>query len=178
MIDYEILMEMTRKENSDKILMQKMKEEKLKNELLMKQKFQEDLKKKREMEKEIMIKKEFEENERKKHEQFLQDQKKIQSEIEKEKQKKMEKIKKDLFEKRKLEEFKIHTEKNIFCNQAKIVDRQKIMIEREEIRKKNMGSKKEEMLKFNQQIQEVHEKKLLITRMNLENNIIHQKEVH
>ena len=63
MIDYEILMEMTRKENSDKILMQKMKEEKLKNELLMKQKFQEDLKKKREMEKEIMIKKEFEENE-------------------------------------------------------------------------------------------------------------------
>jgi hypothetical protein len=178
LIDYEIKMEIMKKENEEKLMKQRVKEEKLKNELLLKQKHQEDLRKKREMEKELLLKREFEENERKKREQELQEQKKIIFNFEKEKQKKIEKAKKELKEKEKQEEFKAISEKNFLIHQERLKEKQKIMIEREEVRNKNLDSKKEELQKYNKQMQEIHEKKLILTRMNLENKINIQKEVY
>jgi hypothetical protein len=50
-------------------------------------------------------------------------------------------------------------------------------MEREQNRKRRIDHKKEEMLQFNQQIQELQQKKLLITKINLEEKINQQKEV-
>ena len=177
LIDYEIKMEIMKKENEDKLMKQRMKEEKIKNELILKHKYQEEMKRKREIDKELTLKREFEENEKKKREQELLEQKKIQLNIERENQRKMEKVKKDIKEKEKQEEFKAIAEKKFFVHQEKMKERQKVMMEREEVRNKNMESKKEELQKFNKQMQEIHEKKLILTRMNLENKINYQKEV-
>ena len=67
-------------------------------------------------------------------------------------------MKKDAIQKQKQEEFKMQSEKNFFMNQTKIRERQKLMMEREQNRKRSMDHKKEEMLQFNQQIQELQQK--------------------
>jgi len=60
--------------------------------------------------------------------------------------------------------------------QNKIKERQKVMSMREDYRKKAMDQKREELLEFNKQMKTLHEKKLNLTRQNLDFKISKQKE--
>jgi hypothetical protein len=166
MVQYELKMEMMRKENEEKLMKEKEKAERYKMEVMMNHKIEED--KRRQREKEKQEKMEREEMERKKRDQekYEMELKRMKEDMEREEQRNRENRLKQEEEKRKQEEFKMMLE-NMAEEQRLLAERKaKELEEKEQIRKQILEAKRMEMT---HKSMEKQTKKQLLIQQNMEN---------
>ena len=177
MIEYEIKMEMIKKDNEDKLLKQKNKEEMIKLELIKKKKEEDEIKRKKEADRELILKKEQEEIQQINFEKYLVEKNKALLEEEKEKKHKLELAKQQKIQQLKAEEFKMQTEKILQEQQIKIAEKQKQMEEKEKQRIENLEKKRLTQIMENNRHNQNQQRRILRARQNLEKKIVKQQEV-
>jgi hypothetical protein len=178
MIQYELKMELIRKENEEKIKKQKEKQDKIKHELEMNRKLEEE--KKRQIERERQEASVKQENERKLRDQakFMEEQKRMKLEQENEKKRLKELRVNQEEEKKKQEEYRKQIEFILEENMKKAEIKQKALEEKDMIRKEFLERKKIETSLMNEE--KVRKKKMQIeTNMkNLDDKINEQKNIY
>ena len=177
MIDFEFMMEETRRKNEEKIKLQKEKEEKIKNEKIQKTAH---LSKKRIMKEAEREKRLREENEEQVKKQKLQDEeenKKRVEEVKRKEQEDREMRKKQIEAKKQEDEFRKQIETVFETQQKELLQKQKDLMDKEETRKRNLeASKNEKLMKA---IKQSQKSKLKIDKSSNNNDekLKKQKEV-
>ena len=146
MIDFEFMMEETRRKNEEKLRLQREKEEKVKTEKL--QKTAEISKKRlmKEMERDKRLKEENEEQSKRMKEREEQENKKRAEEMRRRETEEKEQHKRQIEAKKKEDEFRKQIESIFEGQQQELVMKQKELLEKEEIRKRNLEASRHEKL--------------------------------
>jgi hypothetical protein len=177
MIDFEFAMEETKRKNEEKMKLQREKEEKLKQEKIQKS---QELSKKRQMKemlKEQKLKQEAQEEMKKLKIIEEEEQRKRQEETKRKELENRENRKRILEQQKKEEEFRKQIEQ-IFENQQKELDhKQKILLEKEEKRKKNLEEQRQSKLLRVINNSEKNKGRINQTLQNNEHKLQQQREV-
>lgn len=175
MIEYEIKMELIRKNNEEKIRRQQEKVESHMSEVALKRKREEEEKKRRENEK---LQKQMEEEEKLRltyKEKMEKEQKRISEIVKLEQEKLRENAKKNLEQRRKQEEHREKTESIFKFQQERALKKQKEMEEKDRKRRETLEVKQKNDIDKSIKTKEEHQRNIENARRNLEKKLEKQK---